>query len=51
MNKLETQLETTSHLYKRSDADSSWWVHALKYFVGAGLLIKATPPQAVKYCQ
>ena len=33
MNKLETQLETTSHLYKplkiRSDLDLSWWEHAL----------------------
>ena len=50
MNKQETQLEATSHL---SDVHSSWWEHALKYFVGAtlsGSLIEATPPQAVKHC-
>ena len=33
MYKLETQLETTSHLYKplkiQSDLDLSWWEHAL----------------------
>ena len=60
MNKLETQLEITSHHYKAlkygvANGDSSWWEHALKiYFVGAslsGLLIEATPPQAIKHCQ
>ena len=33
MNKLETRLEATGHLYKplgvRSDLDLSWWEHAL----------------------
>ena len=33
MNKLETQFETTSHLYEpliiRSDLDLSWWEHTL----------------------
>jgi len=50
INKLEIQLETTSHLYK----PMKYREHASKYFVGAslsGLLIEAIPPQAVKHSQ
>ena len=60
MNKLETQLETTSHLYKplkiRSDLDLSWLNNSNKNnkLVDAsrsGLLIETTPPQAINHWQ